>query len=86
MQMYQMSKKVMRQSKKIPAQENASINKIAKRMAVQMNLLPEKNSRRKQLPKKKLWVKHTNCNFLLKLYFFKMNKSFCTNQRRIVKV
>ena len=65
--MYQMSKKVMRQSKKIPAQENASINKIAKRMAVQMNLLPEKDSRRKQLRKKKLWVKHTNCNFLLTL-------------------
>ena len=65
--MYQMSKKVMRQPKKIPAQENASINKIAKRMAVQMNLLPEKDSRRKQLRKKKLWFKHTNCNFLLTL-------------------
>ena len=65
--MYQMSKKVMRQSKKIPAQENASINKIAKRMAVQMNLLPEKDSRRKQLRKKKLWVKHSNCTFLLTL-------------------
>ena len=77
--MYQMSKKVRRQSKKIPAQENASMNKIAKRMAVEMNLLPEKNSRRKQLPKQKLWVKRTNCNFLLKLYFFKMSKTFCPN-------
>ena len=53
--------KVIRQSNKIPAQENTSMSKIAK------NLLPEKISRRKQLPKKKLMVKRTNCNFLLKI-------------------
>ena len=51
--MYQMSKKVMRQSKKIPAQENASINKIAKRMAVQMNLLPEKKLKTEAATKEK---------------------------------
>ena len=51
--MYQMSKKVMRQSKKIPAQENASINKIAKRMAVQMNLLPEKKFKTEAATKEK---------------------------------
>ena len=37
--MYQMSKKVIHQSNKIPAHENASMSKIAKRMTVQMNLL-----------------------------------------------
>ena len=51
--MYQMSKKVMRQPKKIPAQENASINKIAKRMAVQMNLLPEKKFKTEAATKEK---------------------------------
>ena len=51
-----MVKKVIRQSNKIPAQDNASMNKIAKRMTVQMNVLLEKNSRWKQLPKKKLSV------------------------------
>ena len=48
--MYQMSKKMIHQSNKIPAQENTSINKIEKRMTVQMNLLLVKKSRRKQLP------------------------------------
>ena len=40
-----MSKKVIRQSNKIPAQENGSMNKIAKKMTVQMNLLLEKISK-----------------------------------------
>ena len=70
--MYQMPKKVIHQSKKIPAQQNASMNKIAKRMTAQINLLLVKNSRQKQLPKSKLSVKRTNCNFLLKLSFFKI--------------
>ena len=67
--MYQMLKKVLRQSNKITALENASMNKIAKRMTVQMNLILEKNSRQKQLPKKKLSVKRTDYNCLLKLSF-----------------
>ena len=71
-----MSKKVIRQSNKIPAQENVRMNKIAKRMTVQINLLLEKNSRRKQLPKKKLSVKRTNCNFLLNLSFLRWIKLF----------
>ena len=74
--MYQMSKKVIRQSNKIPAQENGSMNKIAKKMTVQMNLLLEKISRRKQLPKKELSVKRSNCNFLLKLSFLRWIKLF----------
>ena len=40
--MYQMSKKVIRQSNMILAQENGSMKKIAKKMTVQMNLLLEK--------------------------------------------
>ena len=58
LQMHQMLKKVMRESNKIPAQENASMKKIAKRITVQKNLLLVKNSRRKQLPKKKLGKAH----------------------------
>ena len=72
--MYQMSKKVIRQSNMILAQENGSMKKIAKKMTVQMNLLLEKISRRKQLPKKELSVKRTNCNFLLKLSFLRWIK------------
>ena len=56
--MHQMLKKVMRESNKIPAQENASMKKIAKRITVQKNLLLVRNSRRKQLPKKKLGKAH----------------------------
>ena len=51
--MYQMSKKVIHQSNNISAQENASMNEIAKRMTVQTNLLIEKKFKIKAATKEK---------------------------------
>ena len=86
LQMYQLSKKVIRQSNNIPAQQNASMNKIAKRMTLQMNLLIEKKLKIEVATKEKTIGKVHLLQFLVKTLFFEMSKAFCPDQRRIVQV